>query len=303
MRKLVSLSLLTLACAMSGACMQAPQSAQAQQSAPVPKAAVEAAESDADTISNAQVAPHAALSDVVASGSEGDCFPLLDVLAACATHEPCDEDMAMFLPSAARDHLIAAERMPGFSEDAFDRYCLRACQARSATVDEAVFAKDVCAVEAEPAKSDPAASGSASPVAFVLGAGLQVGADGVTVAEVKRALGEPEQDTITPFECDSAFAEGDIRQWHYPGLVLETDGSKAIVRSMRLSSGHRLLLSSGESVGKMDEATFQSRFGGRAERVGDIYRVGAGTGGDWEAAYDFHFEKGLLVGVDYWIGC
>lgn len=303
MKKFIGLPLLVVACALSVACMQAPQPAQAGQSTPVPAGTVEAAKSGVEDATSQLTGPPAALTGTAASGSGGDCSPLLDVLAACATHEPCSEDMTMFLPAASRDQLIAAERLPGFSEDAFDRYCLRTCQARSPTVDDAIFAKEVCAVEAEPAASGPAASGSALPVAFVLSAGLKVGMDGVAVVEIERALGRPEQDAVTPFECDSAFAEGDIRQWRYPGLVLETDGSRAVVRSMRLQSGHRLLLSSGESIGQVDEEGFRRRFGERAERVGDVYRVGAGNGSDWEAAYDFRFESGVLVSVDYWIGC
>lgn len=213
--------------------------------------------------------------------------------------------MAMFLPGTARSGLVAAENLPGFSEEAFDRYCVQACRARAAKVDEAAFARDVCAMGAP--TSGTVLLGSA-PVGvaiagFALEGKLQVGTEGVSLAAIEQALGAPEQDTVTPFECGSAFESGVIRQLTYPGLVVESDGSRAVVRSMSLTAGRRVLLSDGELMGAIDEVAFQRRFGDRAEPIGDGYRVGAGTGDDWEAAYDFHFEGGRLARVDYWIGC
>ena len=217
----------------------------------------------------------------------------------------CDPDLAMFLPAAARGLLVAAESLPGFSEEAFDHHCAQACQARATQVVEAAFARDVCA-EGSPVKS--ASHEASAPMGmrvkgFALKGRLWVGTEGAPWAALKQALGAPEQDTATPFACGSAFEAGDIHQLTYPGLVVESDGTKAVVRSISLAAGHDVLLSNGESMGAADETAFQHRFGDRAERVGDIYRVSAGTGDDWEDAYDFHFEGGRLVRVDYWIGC
>lgn len=128
-------------------------------------------------------------------------------------------------------------------------------------------------------------------------------AAGSPLSEVTRELGGPEEDIVTPFECGSAFEEGDIRQLRYPNLILETDGTKAVVRSMTITAGNRLVFSDGEVVERLDEADFRRRFSNRAERVGDLYRVGASSVADWEAAYDYTFKNGKLVRVDYWIGC
>lgn len=226
----------------------------------------------------------------------------MDVLAACAAQSRCDQDMAVSLPGAARSSLVAGENLRSFSEEAFDRYCVQACRARAAQVDEEAFARDVCAVAA-PASVSPEVPVGAAIEGFTVEGKLQVGTEGVSLAVIEQALGAPEQDTATPFECGSAFEVGDIRQLTYPGLVMESDGTRAVVRSMSLTAGHRVLLSDGESMGAIDEAAFQRRFGDRAERVGDSYRVSAGTGDDWEDAYDFHFEGGRLARVDYWIGC
>lgn len=213
------------------------------------------------------------------------------------------EDMTTFLPAAARSSLIAAERQPGFSEEAFDRYCLQACQARKAAVDETAFAREVCAVAPAAAGTSATASQDVTVAAFVLRGTVRIGEAGAPLAEITQALGSPEQDAVTPYECGSAFEEGEIRQLRYSGLVLETDGTKAVVRSMALIAGNRLALSDGELIQQVDEAEFKRRFGDRAERVGDVYRIGAGAGSDWETAYDFYFENGRLARVDYWIGC
>lgn len=211
----------------------------------------------------------------------------------------------MFLPGVARSSLVAAESLPGFSEEAFDRYCVQACQARAANVDEAAFARDVCAVGAPASSSSPSVSAplGVSVKGFALDGKLQVGTEGVPLAALEQALGAPEQDTVTPFECGSAFEAGDIRQLSYPGLVVESDGTTAVVRNMSLTDGRQLLLSNGETIGAINEADFLRRFGDRAERVGDVYRVGTGDGSDWETAYDFHFGNDRLARVDYWIGC
>lgn len=75
----------------------------------------------------------------------------------------------------------------------------------------------------------------------------------------------------------------------YPGLVLEGDGATALVRSMSRTAGRRLLLSNGETMAPIDEAGFRPRFGDRAARVGDVYRVGGSASRDLETAYEFPF--------------
>ena len=72
---------------------------------------------------------------------------------------------------------------------------------------------------------------------------------------------------------------------------------------MSVSDERQLLLSTEETIGAIREADLLRRFGGRAERIGDGYRVGNGDSNEWEMAYDFHFENGRLVSMDYWIGC
>lgn len=288
--------ILTLFCAVSIACTQASQPPQGVSEGVPPATGPQA--SAATPIGPVEPTPAEQL-------SARACAPLLDALAACAAQSRCDPDMAMFLPGAARSSLIAAESLPGFSEEAFDRYCVQACQARAAEVEEAAFARDVCAIAAPTSSTTPSAPApvGVSVKGFVLEGKLQIGVEGVPVAALKQALGAPEQDAVTPFECGSAFEAGDIRQLSYPGLVLESDGTTAVVRSMLLAQGHHLMLSDGEPIGAIDEATFQRLFGDRVERVDDGYRMGAGPGDDWETAYDFHFEDGRLARVDYWIGC
>ncbi|GHA82185.1 hypothetical protein GCM10007067_20150 [Lysobacter bugurensis] len=211
----------------------------------------------------------------------------------------------MYLPGATRGGLIAAERHAAFSEANFHRYCQQACKAQTAKVDEKAFAQDVCIVARVAAGPGDEQAGVPDPavVAFAVRDTLRVSEEGLPLEEVRQALGAPEENSATPFECGSAFSEGDIREFRYPDLVLETDGSRAVVRSMVVSDRNQLVLSSGEKVGQVNEDQFQRLFGERAERVGEFYRIGASGDGNWETAYDFYFENGRLAHIAYWIGC
>lgn len=227
------------------------------------------------------------------------------MLASCATQLRCDDGLVMYLPAAARSSLVTAERLAAFSGEDFDRYCQQVCEAQTARVDEKVFLRDVCAAAPVAAGSGEARAGLQGPaaVAFAIRGKLHIAEGGLPLTEVQQALGAPEEDSVTPFECGSAFSEGDIRQLRYRGLVLETDGSRAVVRSTVMNDGNRLILSSGEELEQINEDHFQRLFGERAERVGEFYRIGASGDGNWETAYDFCFDNDRLARVDYWIGC
>ena len=108
--------------------------------------------------------------------------------------------------------------MPGFSEEAFDRYCQQACEARTAQVDEVAFARDVGAVEAPASGSsqEPAAPNGVAVKGFALEGKLQVGTKGASWSALEQVLGTQGQDTATPFECGSAFEAGNIRRLRLP---------------------------------------------------------------------------------------
>lgn len=123
-------------CVLSIACAPAPEARRRSMSD---------ATRAASTLASPKVLPAKARQEAVVQSPTNPCTRLLDVLAACATQTRCEPDVSIFLPGAARSKLVAAEAAPGFSEDAFDRYCLKACQAGSAQIDEEAFTWDVCA--------------------------------------------------------------------------------------------------------------------------------------------------------------
>ena len=233
------------------------------------------------------------------------CAGALEALASCASAKLCT-DISMYLPAASRDQLIALEGAPGYSEEAFDRYCINACQASDSRVDSALFQRDVCGAQvASPVTDQSDGREEFAPVvrAFYLRSSMKVGMAGVPLAAVVGEFGLPRNRSPTPHECGSAFSEGNIEVYDYADFTIETDGHTAIVRSMKAGNGNRIILSTGESIERLSEMDFDQAYGNRAEVFGDAYRTGISPGGDMESAYDFHFEDGQLARVDYWIGC
>lgn len=242
---------------------------------------------------------------VVTSG--GACAGAMEALASCAHAKTCDANISMYLPATNRSQLIAMEGDLSYSEDAFDRYCIDVCKARDSRVDSAAFHQDVCGAQAAaPANGEPE-DGRASrtePVARALSlrGQMEVGTAGVPLTRVVQKFGQPRTKSPTPHECGSAFNEGDIQEYDYADFSIETDGKTAIVRSMKLGNGNRILLSTGQSVERLSEAVFREAYGLRPFFT-DTYRTGISPRGDLESAYDFHFEGGQLHRIEYWIGC
>lgn len=171
--------------------------------APAPQAA-QPSPLNAATHISAKAAATQASPKAAVQASAAPCAPLLDVLAACAAHPRCEPDMPMFLSGAARSSLVAVEGLPGFSDETFDRYCLPSCQTRTTKVDERSLARDVYAVGTRDiVKSEVSVGTMVDGVA--LNEKPHVGEQGVPLAENEQSLGAPGRETITSFECDSAF--------------------------------------------------------------------------------------------------
>lgn len=230
----------------------------------------------------------------------GHCPDVLNALASCATAKICDGDISMYLPAASRSALIAMEGKPEYSEEAFDRYCLSACLAQDASVDQAAFDREVCGASEPPA---PPADATVIVKTFSLRGKLEAGTEGVPLAMVVQAFGQPMKKRVTPYECGSAFDMGAVQEYVYPDFSLETDGQHAVIRSIKLGGGNKLLLSNGQAIESANEAQFKQVFG-QSEKYGEAYRTSASPDGNLESAFDFKFDaKGNLTQVDYWIGC
>lgn len=252
------------------------------------------------------VANPVAIAEVsISSAGEGLCDGALDALASCAATKTCGGNISTYLPAASRSALIALEGMPGYSEDAFDRYCLDSCRSRDSKVDLVVFAREVCGVDGEGVAvvPFPDAGMLVRVTAFSLQGMLEVGVRGVPLAQVVQAFGQPRTRRITPYECDSAFDEGTIQEYIYPEFSLETDGKSAVVRFMKVGGGNTVLLSDGQSFGVASEFDLKQVFGGDASNYGAFYRTSASPDGSLETAYDLTFKGGKLDSVAYWIGC
>lgn len=233
--------------------------------------------------------------DEVTQRGEGQCSGALDALASCAEAKTCDAEISAYLPAASRSSLIALEAEPAFSVTEFDRYCLEACRSRSRKIDEIAFARDVCGV---------GAASFVHVVGFLLSGKLELNAAGLPLAEVVAVFGQPTEKRYTPNDCGSAFSEGNIEEHAYPTFTLETDGQRAVIRSLRLIEGNALQLSNGQVLVAMSESQFKQIVGPSAQAMGDSYRVSALASGDFETAYDFRFDSaGKLTQVDFWIAC
>lgn len=228
------------------------------------------------------------------------CPEVLNALASCATAEICDEHMSMYLPAASRSALIAMEGKPEYSEDAFDRYCLSACLVHDASVDKAAFDREVCGTSGSPA---PPPDAAVIVKTISLRGVLEAGPEGVPLAMVVQAFGQPNKRQVTPHECGSAFDTGAVQEYVYPYFSLETDGHHAVIRSIKPGGGNKLLLSNGQVIESATEGQFKQLFV-QWEKHGEAYRTSASPDGNLESAFDFKFAaKGNLTQVDYWIGC
>lgn len=317
MKTLRSTSLVLLyivVAAFASGCSRADSGA-AEPAALAPAPAAATASAAVEPASPAAASPAGQHGDGVAATSlDSQCLRARNALAPCAEASTCDEDIAMFLPAASRDALIALEKRPGYSSDAFDAYCLKACQTRSAAVDEAAFARDVCGpgtstggAAAGQAPNDQAAD-PAKPqavVSFVLHKKLDAPASQtLPLDNVVSILGQPEAKRTTPYECDSAFEEGTIQLYSYPDADIETDGHMAIVRRVKLTGGNAIKLSGGSLLDANTTRDDLQRLIGHLEHGTQSERVSAQPDGSLESSYDFHFNAlGRLVSVDYWIGC
>lgn len=168
-------------------------------------------------------------------------------------------------------------------------------------------AASTAATSALPAAADGSRLTGAGEVVrvqrFVLAGKVTDSGSGVPLAQVIKVFGQPTGKVPSPHDCGSAFNEGEIQQYTYPGFELETDGRTAIIRSMRMGGGNTIVLSNGQALADVPEADFKQAFGARAEKLDEFYRTSATPGGEWEFTYDFRFERGRLRQVDYWIGC
>lgn len=236
------------------------------------------------------------------------CTSALEVLNTCAHEGPCSPDITMFLPSAARSQWLAASQTPGFSEEAFDRYCEAACRSKSSAVDQAAFAAEVCGNNGAAAKSAAAPSASSSNeglVSITLGKDLSVSTEPVSLSKIHQTLGAPLKTEKSPHECDSAYEADDIKLLTFAHAAFESDGKTAVLRWADI----------GSSLGTVDFATkvqgktlsfeaFKSSSGLNPTEIdASTLRVPTRKGASLESAYDLKYTKGQLTRIELWIGC
>lgn len=227
------------------------------------------------------------------------CGRALEILATCASEASCSAEMTMFLPSASRSQYVLLTEQPWFSEREFDRYCERACNARTAVVDRAAFEKEACST------APAAAVEKAADAEIVLIVdGIAMPTEGIPLEQLMGRLGEPERIAESRYTCDSAFEEEGVQEYVYPTLTFETDGNTAVLRSMTVSGSNQLTLPGVASATGYAEGDFQKLPGIKIEPLKEhVYRTSTVPGGDLETAYDFIFSDGKLNKVEYWIGC
>lgn len=227
------------------------------------------------------------------------CERAREVLATCASETSCSAEMTMFLPSAPRSQYVLLTEQAWFSEHQFDRYCERACNARSAEVDRVAFENEVCS-EASPATMEKAVD---SGIVLTVD-GIAMPTEGIALDQLMAKLGKPERIVESKYTCDSAFEEERVQEYVYPDVTFETDGNTAVLRSMSVSGLNRLALPGVASATGYAESDFQKLPGIKVEPLKDhVYRASTVPGGNLETAYDFIFSGGKLSKVEYWIGC
>ena len=237
------------------------------------------------------------------------CTSALEVLNTCAHEGQCSPDITMFLPSAARSQWLAASQTPGFSEEAFDRYCEAACRSKSSAVDQAAFAAEVCGNNGAPTAKSAAAPVVAANheglISISLGKDLSVSTEPVPLSKIHQALGTPLKTEKSPHECDSAYESDDIKLLTYAHAAFESDGKTAVLRWADL----------GPSLGSVDFASkvqggslsfeaFKSSSGLKPVEIDtSTLRVPTRQGASLESAYDLKYNKGQLTRIELWIGC
>lgn len=240
--------------------------------------------------------------DSVSANNLSDCGPARDVLSSCAYENNCGEEMALFLPAAARDVLVSLEAKGGFNREAFNLYCEQACRKKSPEVDFNTFAKDVCFRTAVAPLTKVSAS-SLSTLTFSVG-GLVLGMAPVNVEKVKASLGEPLRTEPSPYECDSAYESEDAQLLTFQGGTFESDGKTAVLRSLNEGASVQIQLDDLYSWSEITMERLQTLAG--IERLSidaSTLRLAPGVGASLETGWDFRFKNDRMVSVSHWIGC
>ena len=236
------------------------------------------------------------------------CQDLVNAAAECSEVATCDEFASMYISATSRSAVVAMSKKPGYSEKEFDRYCEYACKNRSRDIDDQQFSKDVCkkSVPAHASSDDGAKSANAflDIASFNIDGKLVIPEDGISLERLLSVFGQPQKKEPTPYECGSAFDEGDIYLYSYPDFTAETDGKTVIVRTMDIHPQSFMALADGKALDVHTRDDVERIFGSRAEKFGDHDRVSDHPDGNLESAYLFNFdEKGNLISVKFWIGC
>ena len=126
----------------------------------------------------------------------------------------------------------------------------------------------------------------------------------VPLPRVLQALGAPLQREASPYECGSAYDDGDIQLLSWAGQAWESDGQTAVLRRFEPGRAGALLLSNGQRIDLRSTGASVMQRLPRAHASEDTVHVTADPRGRFEERYDLRFDaQGRLFQVDYWIAC
>jgi hypothetical protein len=238
----------------------------------------------------------------------GACQLALKVLDNCAHQRKCDAEMTLYLPSAPRSNLISLSKSPWFGAAAFASYCEAVCNAKSADVNEAKFADEVCGASL-PQKiksgNSKAAMRNAMRMQVAFGDEFVVADQPVPLKKVLQRLGKPAKVTKSTFECSSAFESENTMEYTFADAGFEVSGQEAVLRWARLGPKARLVLPSDAGAAMPVTREVLASLPGypRLALKADAIRIGLKPGTDLSRAFDFQFVDGRVAKVELWIGC
>jgi len=138
----------------------------------------------------------------------------------------------------------------------------------------------------------------------VQGSGRLAHGQRVPLPRVLQALGAPSQREPSPYECGSAYDEGDTQLLSWAGQAWESEGRTAVLRRFDVGREGALLLANGTQIGARTSPADVLQRVPRAHRSGDTVHVTPDPRGLTEERYDLRFDgEGRLFQIDYWIAC
>ena len=108
----------------------------------------------------------------------------------------------------------------------------------------------------------------------VQGSGRLAHGQRVPLPRVLQALGTPSQREPSPYECGSAYDEGDIQLLSWAGQAWESDGRTAMLRRFDVGREGALLLANGTQIGARNSPADVLQQVPRAHRSGDTEGAG-----------------------------